>query len=83
MTSRGFGAMFEIESVDMCAGKFPLVLMGGRAGGLVCADPGARTSIGASRNFSIVLLFMYKANLCSKYLDIRKRTYNLFPQSNL
>jgi hypothetical protein len=28
--------------------KFPLVLMGGRAEGLACADPGARTPIGAS-----------------------------------
>ena len=28
-----------------CAGKFLLVLMGGRAEGLACADPGARTPI--------------------------------------
>ena len=26
----------------MCAGKFPLVLMGGRVEGLVCADPEER-----------------------------------------
>ena len=32
----------------MCAEKFPLVSMGGRAKGLACADPGARTPIGAS-----------------------------------
>ena len=32
--------------------KFPLVLMGGRAEGLACADPGARTPIGASGNWS-------------------------------
>ena len=32
--------------------KFPLVSMGGRAEGLKCADPGARTPIGASRNYS-------------------------------
>ena len=38
----------------MCAEKFPLVSMGGRAEGLACADPGARTPIGASGN---VLLF--------------------------
>ena len=36
----------------MCAEKFPLVSMGGRAEDLACADPGARTPIGASRNFS-------------------------------
>ena len=35
----------------MCAGKFPLVSMGGLAEGLACADPGARTPIGASGNF--------------------------------
>ena len=40
--------MFEGDSADMCAGKFPLVSMGGRAEGLVCADWGARTPIGAS-----------------------------------
>ena len=40
--------MFEGDSADTCAGKFPLVWMGGRAEGLACADPGARTPIGAS-----------------------------------
>ena len=51
MTSEGFGEMFEGDSADMCAGKFPLVSLGGRAEGLACADPGARTPIGASGNF--------------------------------
>ena len=31
MTSEGLGEMFEGDSADMCAGKFPLVSMGGRA----------------------------------------------------
>ena len=35
--------MFEGYSADTRAGKFPLVSMGGRAEGLACADPGART----------------------------------------
>ena len=48
MTSEGLGEMFEGDSADTCAGKFPLVSMGGRAEGLGCADPGARTPIGAS-----------------------------------
>jgi hypothetical protein len=39
MTSEGLREMFE---GDMCAGKFLLVLMGGRAEGLACADPVAR-----------------------------------------
>ena len=51
MTSEGLGEMFEGDSADMCAGKFPLVSMGSRAEGLACADPGARTPIGASGNF--------------------------------
>ena len=42
--------MFEGDSEDTGAGKFPLVSMGGRAEGLACADPGARTPIGASGN---------------------------------
>ena len=36
----------------MCFGKFPLVFMGGLVDGLACADPGARTPIGASGNWS-------------------------------
>ena len=40
--------MFEGDSADMCAGKFLLVSMGDWAEGLACADPGARTPIGAS-----------------------------------
>ena len=51
MTSEGLGEMFEGDSVDTFAGKFPLVSMGGRAEGLACADPGARTPIGAIGNF--------------------------------
>ena len=51
MTSEGLGEMFEGDSADMCAGKFLLVLMGCRAEGLACADPGARTPIGGSGNF--------------------------------
>ena len=48
MTSEGLGEMFEGDSADMYAGKFPLVSMGGQAEGLACADPGARTPLGAS-----------------------------------
>ena len=50
MTSEGLGEIFEGGSADTCAGKFPLVSMGGRAEGLACADPEARTPIGASGN---------------------------------
>jgi hypothetical protein len=43
--------MFEDDSADTCAVKFPLMSMGGRAEGLACADLGARTPIGVSGNF--------------------------------
>jgi hypothetical protein len=33
---RGLGEVFKGDSVDMWAGKFPLVLMGGRANGQAC-----------------------------------------------
>ena len=56
MTSEGLGEMFEGDSADMCTGKFPLVSMGGRADGVQCADPGAKTPIGASGNFLHVTL---------------------------
>ena len=38
MTSEGLGEMFGGDSADTCAGKFPLMLMGGRANGQACAD---------------------------------------------
>ena len=38
MTSEGLGEMFEGDSADTCARKFPLMLMGGRAHGPACAD---------------------------------------------
>ena len=38
MTSEGLGEVFKGDSADMCAGKFPLVSMGGRANGQACAD---------------------------------------------
>ena len=48
MTSEGLGEMFEGDSADTYANLFSLMSMGGRAEGLACADPGARTHIGAS-----------------------------------
>ena len=50
MTSEGLGEMFEGDSADMCAGKFPLMSMGGRADRQACADgergpPSARAEI--------------------------------------
>jgi hypothetical protein len=52
MTSEGLGEMFEGDSADTCAGKFPLMSMGGRVEGLACADPEVRTPIGMSGNLT-------------------------------
>ena len=52
MTYEGLGKMFEGDSADTFAGKFPLMLMGGRAECLACAVPGARTPIGVSGNYA-------------------------------
>ena len=38
MTSEGLGEMFEGDSADTCARKFPHMLMGERANGPACAD---------------------------------------------
>jgi hypothetical protein len=38
MTLKGLGEVFESDSADMCAGKFPLVSMGGRANGQACSE---------------------------------------------
>ena len=53
MTSDRLVGMFEGNSKDMCAGNFLLEAIGDRAEGLACADPEARTPIGASRNLSV------------------------------
>ena len=55
MTSEGLGEMFRGDSAETCAEKFLLVSIGGRAEGLACADPGARTPIGASGNYLVFL----------------------------
>ena len=52
----GLGEMFKGDSAHTCPGKFPLTLMGCRAEGLACADPGARTPIGMSGNFSVAVV---------------------------
>ena len=55
MTSEGLGEMFEGNSADTCAGKFPLTSIGGRAEGQACEDPGARTPISVSGNLILLI----------------------------
>ena len=57
------GKILEVDSADMCAEKFPLMLMGGRAEVLACADPGARTPIGVSGNYNIFLILAWSPKL--------------------
>ena len=72
MTSDGFGEMFEGDSADMCAVKCLLMSIG-KAEGLACADPGARTPIGVNGNFKICPLYcieqfpIYLNDLMSKF----------------
>jgi hypothetical protein len=56
MTSEGLGEMFEGDSADICAGKFLLVSMGGRAEGLACTYPGARTPMALAKIISLFFL---------------------------
>ena len=59
--------MFKGDSADKCAGKFPLVLMGGRANGQACTDgergpPTARAEILVSKllnRFTLIEQFEY------------------------
>ena len=46
--------------------------MGGRAEGLACADPGARTPIGASRNYPIL-------HFLQPYLSVKSSEFSLQP----
>ena len=55
MTSEGLGEMFEGDSAETCAGKISASVDGGPREGLACADPGARTPIGASGNLVYLL----------------------------
>ena len=55
MTSEGFGEMFEGDFADTFSEKISLVMMGSQVEVIVCADPGARSSISASGNFSTFL----------------------------
>ena len=54
--------MFEGDSADTLTRKFPLVSMGGSAEGLACADPVARTPIGASGIVVVVMIISKVTN---------------------
>ena len=79
MTSEGFGEMFEGDSADMCAEKFPL---GGRADRLACADPEARTPISASgkhKETALLKVFKKKTSDPEKHIPLVKHSAPLGP----
>ena len=71
MTSEGLGEMFEGDSADTCAGKIPLVPMGVRADGPVCAGQGARPP-SALAEFLKICLVKKKWNHFNLKMDMIK-----------
>ena len=73
MTSEGLGEMFEGDSADTCARKFPHMLMGERANGPACADvergpPSASVAFLYKSHFS--LLKMAKGATFGNYTSV-------------
>ena len=64
MTSEGLVELFVGDSADMCARKFPLLSMGGRAEGLACADPGQGPPSALAEIFRFFLLLFNFALKC-------------------
>ena len=55
MTSEGLGEMFEGDSADPCAGKFPLTSMGGPSRGSCVRRPRSEDPNRRERKFYIFL----------------------------
>ena len=62
--------MLEGDSADISTEKFPLMLMGDRAEGITCADPGA------VEESSHLLTISYLTYLFGEILDIITIRYN-------
>ena len=56
MTLEGLGEVLKGDSADTCAGKFPLVSMGGRGDRQACAD-GERGPPSARAEITLTILF--------------------------
>ena len=65
----GLGVMLEGDSADTCPGKFPLMLMGGRAEGLACTNPEVRTPIGVNGIFLNCFFWLPQASFISQKLN--------------
>jgi hypothetical protein len=57
------GVVVGFQFLQICAQENFLSVDGGQAEGLMCADPGARTPIGASGNYYISLFLFYHKTL--------------------
>ena len=71
--------MSEGDSAETCTGKFPLMSMGGRAEGLVFADPGVRNPIGMSGFF----LFIFILTLSQMLDPVRNKKKYIFDESRM
>ena len=67
MTSEGLGEMFEDDSADMCAGKFPLMSMGGRADRQACADGERGPPLARAEIFIKLLILLFRKILSCCY----------------
>ena len=72
MTSEGLGEVFKGDSADMCAGKFPLVLLGDERTRQACADrergpPSARAEI-----FNILFL-----HFSQSFIEIKQNQFEM------
>ena len=67
MTSEGLGEGFEGDSADMCAGKCPLVSMGGRANGQACADGERGPPLARKELYTVSVWLMHKKTLVKTY----------------
>jgi hypothetical protein len=67
--------MFEGDSANMWAGKYPIMPMGADAEGLACADPGLKTPIGVSDFFFFFSLF-YPPCMESKTFPLDRAAQN-------
>ena len=71
MTSEGLGEMFEGDSADMCAGKFPLVSMGAeqRVSRAQTRELGPPSALAEILSVMVCLAWLIRSDLSHKSLN--------------